>query len=483
MVKRLCILLIILICCELTEAQKIVNLLHYGAKGDGIADDSKALATALKNCEDGSILTGNKRTFKIASPISISLKSMYLRDLNIVLSNVYTNKEYINIECNDVTLEDIKIDGGRGTYKKGFEQWSVFANENNIESITPMSPDLFKFVGLRQDAKFKIKNLTASNLHASSCLTIITYGNVLLENIVFRNLSNKTFHVYHSIDDGRTVKGKTIVNVAKATDVGILPSIIIVNKKLYKTNAYKYMPQASFNFIVSFGSYYAKNIVVNNYGSCGLTSDRNIDFMGDSIFIFNNTEKTFSNNPSGGLWLEASKNVIIKNAFINISKRNTVDKTYDNSALHIFGKNSKINISDFTIYSNSSNSYLNKGIRGSFYGNNTVYINNLQLYGLYKTAGVGFDIWDDLRTNSTQVNFNNVKTDTENWYFSDNYQLSIDKFVSLNNKLKFNYKLSNKKPKSYINITNDNIKNIVVSSKTETTKIERLNERKIETIK
>lgn len=364
-----------------------ITLRQFGAKADGIADDTWALKNALIFAQTNHIdIDGEGLKYYISGNLDLKLSYFSLKNCNFITSNDYKNQFTLKVDCSQVSMSRITFDGGRNTYKNQIEEWKDFSKENNVQSIYPTPSDVFYFVALDENATINFDDVSMKNVHASSCITVITYGKVNFETMSFENISNKTFHVYHSINEGKYQHGKTYASNIKSKDVGIIPDRILYNNQTVQNQNLNAMPQASFNFIVSFGEYYLKNAEVVNYGSTGVTSDRNILFQASNIKISNFSNRTFSNNPSGAVWLEATKKSIINNVDIDIQSRDIRDLQFDSSAFALYGVDSEVIIDSLTI----KGKYLNKGFRGSLDGINKICIKKIIIYGEYKQASALF---------------------------------------------------------------------------------------------
>ncbi|WP_076550962.1 hypothetical protein [Chryseobacterium ureilyticum] len=400
------------------NAQSIVDIKNYGAKGDGITDDTKAFYAAIQdNAEKKNIIDGKNRTYRILTSIDLTISYANLKNFNFILGEDYKDQGRFVLKSPNVILENIFIDGGRNTYKKGLENWYTLGKENNIPSIYPQTPDVFYIIGLEETAKYVITNLKMINIHAGSCITIVTHGTVNMDNLYFKNISNKTFDIYHSNDEGKNALGQTTIGYAYAENVGQLPDYILLDKKKRSTKDGVFMAQSSFNFVVSYGNFYADKLEVENYGSTAVTPDRNSFFKAKDIIIRNNLNKSYSNNPSGALWFEACQKVEVENVDIDISKRNFNDYRFDNSAIYIYGYNSNIQINNVKI--NANDKTLNKGIKGAFKGKNFVNIDQVDLTGKFRDKSIFFGDLDSsadislnfktLNVNANDVLFYNVK--------------------------------------------------------------------------
>lgn len=359
-----------------------ITLRSIGAKGDGKSDDSQYFINAVKIASNkGIFVDGENLTYKLTGSFDLLLKSFYIKNIKIVFGTSYSNQFNFNSNTDKVNIQNVFIDGGRNTYNSGIESWKVFAKENDIQSINPDVKPVFFFQSKSKDAQFIVDQLNSKNIHAESVVTFYTFGEVKMSNLNFSNISNKTIHIYHSFDDGITAFGFTTLYNAKAVNVGQMAKEIMVNSKRYLTSEGRYMPQGSFNFIVSHGNFTAKDIYVENYGSTGFTSDRNFSFIGTNIRIQNLSKKGFSNNPSAGFWIEGSKNIKVNNVDINIQNRSVLDQKFNSSALHFFGKSSNAQFTKVTI--NSNNKVIKKGFLGEFLGENNVKVSDVRISGDY----------------------------------------------------------------------------------------------------
>lgn len=459
------------------------TLKSFGANANGIVDDSFVISKALLSCQNGDVVDGEGLVYLLENEVKVSLKQMKLINCKFILGKTYNKQGNFSITSDFVVLDNIFVDGGRNTYVKDIEKWTVFNTENNTKSICPNKPDFFLIYGIDKSSRIELNNFTVQNLHAFSAVTIYSYGKVILSNLNFQNNSYKTFHVYHSTDDGKTNAGETHVSNAYAKNVGILSTNIQIDGKKYNRSQLQMMPQASFNFIVSFGNYYAHNLEVMDYGSTAVTADRNEYFTADSIKIKNNTKFAFSNNPSGGMWFEKCANVEIKKLNIKIVARDKRDSKFDSSAMHIYSVDGKVTIDDLTIESGSEAS-LNKGLRGSLSGRCDILIKNFKLSGNYKSSGAHFAILDDrilstinidrLDLKSENVDFYGIKnviignvngvTGSENLNFilpfsndrnNENYEIKKSNLRQINiNKNVTNIRLNNQKTNSKVRILN-----------------------------
>lgn len=359
-----------------------INLLDYGADGTGAVDDTAAVQAAIDACPEGYWIDGSGQTYRIDGTVTAAGETFKLRNANFITTTSYATQGNFLITSMLTMLQDIEVDGGRDTYKVGSETWQEFIVFAGYGSIEPSFTDFFRVTKLDAEATVHINNVNFANIFASSCVNVITYGTVFISNCSYRNIANKTFHVYHSADDGVTQAGRTFVENVYAENVGILPAAYKVDG-VSKVFANSYAPQGSFNFIVSHGDFTLNNAICWNYASCGVTADRNRSFNASNVFIFNNSGRTFSNNPSGAFWLEACNTVNVSNLFVWVTDREARDIDFDSSLLELYcNAGSQSNFNNVVLLTDQTTAKVNKIIRGAMFGNPSVNISNFYCYGL-----------------------------------------------------------------------------------------------------
>jgi hypothetical protein len=374
------------------KLKEFVSVKDFGAVGDGLVDDTAAIQLAMDAATDGQWVDGIGKTYKITDVINCTNTVVKLRNANFVFNDDYSNQGRFNFNAGSGTtamtieLENINVDGGRGTYKTGNEPWTVFTTFAGYDSIQPALPSVFRVDSFNADTTVRVRNVNFYNVHADACVEINTYGTVFIDDCDYENISNKTFHVYHSPDDGVTQDGRTLVNNVYAQDVGMIPATFTVGG-VAKVRADPYAPQGSFNFIVSHGDFTINNAIVWNYASCGVTADRNRSFNSSNVFIYHNDGNAFSNNPSGAFWLEDCKTSNISNLFVWVTDRDARDYALDSSLAQLFCKaGSQTNISNMVLLTNPTTPAVRKIVRGSISNNPSVNINNFFVYGLCASA-------------------------------------------------------------------------------------------------
>ncbi len=371
-----------------TKLRETVSFKDFGAVGDGVVDDTVAIQNAINATVDGQWLDGGNATYKITTQINVANSIFRLRNAKFVFNTDYADQGQFELNAGSgttamtVELENIVVDGGRGTYKVGNEPWTVFANFNGYDSIVPALAPVFRVNAYNSSTYVRVQNVNFYNVHADSCIEIGTYGTVFIDDCEYKNISNKTFHVYHSPDNGVTQAGRTLVNNVYAQDVGMMPATFTVGG-VAKVRADPYAPQGSFNFIVSHGDFTINNAIVWNYASCGVTADRNRSFNASNVFIYHDDGNAFSNNPSGAFFLEDCNTTNVTNLFVQVTDRDSRDTALDSSLLQIFTTaNSQTNFTNVVLLTDPTVAQVRKIIRGAVKDNPSININNFYCYGL-----------------------------------------------------------------------------------------------------
>jgi len=266
------------------------------------------------------------------------------------------------------------------------------------DSIQPELSAVVKVNAFNENTEVRVTNCRFDNIHGIAAIRVNSYGTTIIQDCVFKNNSFQSFAIFQSADNGTTQGGRTLVSDVYAEDIGLLPDTYDVDdvQKTFSDNSSTQTesPQGSFNFVCSFGEYNITNASVKNYGSCGVTADRNQIFNASNITITNDSTRSFSNNPSGAFWLEDCEIANITNLHVDVSARAGIDTTaLDNSLLQIYlTDNTKCFFNNVFLQTSSTTAYFNKLIRGSSKDTTHCNIENFYVSGICRNLddGVSF---------------------------------------------------------------------------------------------
>ncbi len=187
------------------SANKTYNILDYGAKGDGITDNAKAIQQAIDDCSQnggGRVLIPAGNTF-MTGPFKLkSFVEFYVETNAKVLANpdesVYTqsafreNKGEGTIWIGGENLEQVTLDGGGEINGNGISFMGKEL-EDSYElkpfNIVDPRPHLLTLVGGKniRILNLKIKNSAYWTLHLVGCDDVVVSGITLVNSLKVRN--------------------------------------------------------------------------------------------------------------------------------------------------------------------------------------------------------------------------------------------------------------------------------------------------------
>lgn len=370
-----------------------VSALWSGAAGDGVADDTAALAKLV----DGQFIEGvdgQGLTYKLNSRIDKTVSRFDWVNFKFTSPTTYTTPVGIKLTCDRVDMDEIYIDGGRGTYKTGLEPYTVFTSHNGTQSIEPSHPSFIEVQAHSLTSVVNIGYIHIENLCAHAGILVVSLGRVSFAKQYFKNCANKTSHVFHTTDNGATTNnGSTNMVEAYTEDCGILPTSFTVDG-VTKSFSDNYALQGSFNLCVTFGTFTLGSAVVRQYGAAAVTADRNKAFIGGTIDIYHDHARGWSNNPSGAFWDEACASVTVDKLKISIQQRDPRDYSggNDSSALQVYKQTGqKFSAAQMVINNNPSVAAVSKTLRFSVEGEADISINGFNMSGATVTQAYGCD--------------------------------------------------------------------------------------------
>ena len=368
---------------EANTKGKRITLKKFGCKQDGVTDDTQQFYKAVEFATNNNmILDGcNLPTLLQDSAVKtfVSTTPVRIHNLNIVAGTTYSNQPRLKFDSDvEYEIKNLKVSGGRGT-KAGLEPWEKFPAFLGYNSIAPTTGNLIMIGGGLLTSDITIDGVDARDCHYEAIIVAVTSGVIDAKRFHFENCSNKQIHFWHGIDGGaQPLTGVTNLRGYVAKNCGILPASFTVDG-VTKTRADAVAPQGAFGCIVSYGTFNHSDVFVYNYGSTGVTPDRNISAMGKNIKIWHDDPNAFSNNSSGAYWDECCGNCTVDGLEIRISARDARETALGSCALQIFKQTSGTFTASNVVIETSGTANIDKDIRGSLSAGAQVGINGYSL--------------------------------------------------------------------------------------------------------
>ena len=385
------------------KLRETISADDFGTVGDGDADDTVKLQKAVNYVTaTGAWLDGGNKTYKITDTINATGEFLRLRNFKFVMQTTYSGtgrfecKRATNTNKMTVAFENIFVDGGRGTYKTGSEPWTdMDVDLFGYDSIAPTLGAFLKVESYNSDTTVHVTNCLFENYHGIAGVRVNSFGTTVIQGCVFKNMSFQSFITYQAYFDANDVityqEGTTLVSDVYAEDIGLLPDNFLVDGAAKTFSNTDYAPHTAYNFAAIGANYNISNATVKNYASTGVLGDRNKIFNASNIIITNDSDRSFSNNPSGAFWIEACEQSNVNNLTVEVTARAARDtledvaenpRGLDNSLLQIYLKDgNKAFFSNVFLKTSSTQAYVNKIIRGSSQHNTLCSITNFHVEG------------------------------------------------------------------------------------------------------
>ena len=389
----------------------------FGATGDGATNDTAAITAVLLQAgtlegSEGSVYLVNAGNTRL--PCNLTK----LRSISVKLA---PNSVFFQIpNTHDFYIDGLELDGQRGTFT---ELWNKFSSFDGVDSIQPSISQTIRSDG--NENNVFVSNSSFKNIFAESAIYNGGNGNFYYSNLYFENIANKVAHSFHVT---RGI-GNTFASDIKVKGSGILPSVFnyydgATNESVTFGDVDMPMPQGSFGVIVTFGNAYMSNIEVNDYGSIGVTFDRNKIAKGDRIFVSCDAGGV-SNNPSGAIWNEFCDKFTLTNWTVDLKSRSNRSFAAD-ACLQLALQEGSINRISKGSMSYLSGAFQTRPLRISSNGGCLLELDGIDFDGV--TVAGGLDIFHGYSVGATvkdKIYLNNIQLDGREINFSPADVLSI----------------------------------------------------------
>jgi len=342
---------------DIVTKTPIVDVRYYGAKGDGITDDTTAIQNAINS---NKIIYFPPGTYKITSPLSLNSNN-YL----------YGNKKYSKI----IVESDIHIIS------------TSLKNNITIENLW--------FYGNGGAGN-------ASNLYFTDC-NDLTIKNCIIENAPNRGINISTSNRVEIINNLLISNGKNKTSDGETIYLGLCTNSLIMGNKIYDTGTH------GINFFRSDQTNCSHNII----DTCGHTGITGSGYTGGSAEFCIVEGNTIKNVSRSGIIIENGAN------YCSISN-NTIDGACDYGIIVSDGADGpgpiQCVIIGNTIY-NINTPVTGDGTGIRVYGTNTTPSNNAIIVGntIENTEGYGVQIkysnYSSITGNSIKSSLNGIRLD------------------------------------------------------------------------
>lgn len=192
--RKFVICLIISVCMPYFLFASISNPRNYGAKGDGIADDTQAIQEALDKCGSVFLPTGKYRTTR---KLVIHSNTVFYGEVGSIIfpekdSFVIMNEHAQDANCDEnITISNLEINAERVNAVSEYSAGLYLCDISNVKVINCL-----------------IKNIGGDGIYIGRSRESIDNSNVLVENSSFYNCGRSQSNPRQSI---AVISGKGIV--------------------------------------------------------------------------------------------------------------------------------------------------------------------------------------------------------------------------------------------------------------------------------
>lgn len=320
----------------------IMNVKQFGAKGDGVTDDTDSIQKAVNYVSTIEVPNG---TYMVNAITHINLNSGNQLTLNenAIIKAITTDQGgyiIINLDnVNNVKISGGTIQGDKDTHTGTSGEWGNCINVMN--GCTDIHIENVKLIDAWGDGLYinNVTNITSSNLYIDNCrrngISVISVSNYLSDNDIIKNIigTNPQFGVD--------------VEPNSATDV--LKNITFRNLQTYSCHAGGFL--TSLQNLTSTSE--RVNIKLINYtdtsSPCGIRLIKSPDVIGELEVVNSSLIENINNAIQFRNWQYNSKfNTRING--LNVYRSSVESNTTNNSAIHLLGTTKGGNITLENLY-------------------------------------------------------------------------------------------------------------------------------------